>query len=259
MLVNLSKKSGKKTINPLPEGWPRVLAHRGASTLAPENTLSAFQRARELGCRGVELDIQLCATGEVVVYHDLHLNRIAGSAAKVADTGFEALRELDAGCHFSPAFAGERIPLFEEVLETLGPEMCVDIEIKTPGLKSEQTAQALHKILARHKGCRCIISSFNPFALLSCQRLMPEIPTAAIYCSDRDVPWYLRHRECLFISRAPILKPERRLAPWSPERPLHTRAPALVWTVDDRKEADRLLSGGVASVITNRIQDMCDL
>ncbi len=246
-------------MNPLPEGWPRVLAHRGASSLAPENTLSAFQRARELGCRGVELDIQLCATGEVIVFHDPYLKRIAGSDVKVADSPFNALRKLDAGRHFSPAFAGERIPLFEEVLETLGSDICIDIEIKTSGIQSAQTAQALQRILQRHNRRNCIISSFNPFALLSCQRLMPDILTAAIYCSDRGVPWYLRHRECLFISRAPILKPERRLAPWSPERPIYTRAPALVWTVDDRNEAERLLSGGVASVITNRIQDMCDL
>jgi len=257
--VNLSKKNRKKNVNTLPEFWPRVLAHRGASSLAPENSLSAFKLARTLGCKGVELDIQLCATGELVVFHDLHLNRIAGLDAKVAHTSFDALRELDVGSHFSPTFAGEGIPLFEEVLETLGTDICIDIEIKTASLYARKTAQAVQKILERHKPRTCIISSFNPFALLSCQRLMPEVPTAAIYCSNKSVPWYLRHRECVCISRAPILKPERSLAPWSPERPITSCAPTLVWTVDDRKEAERLLAGGVTSVITNRFQDMSGL
>ena len=245
----------------LPEGWPRYLAHRGASSLAPENTLASFALARSLGAQGVEFDVHLAATGELIVTHDHWLDRIAGIHRKVEDTPYADLRALDAGSFFdalhpdrpSRAFAAERIPTHDSALHSSGPDCFCDIELKAVAGNAERLACAVAETLARHGRRNCIVSSFNPFALLAYHR-HGALPTAAIYCPYPSVPFFLRHRECLFLSGASIRKPARETALASPT--METGAqPVIVWTVDERSDAERLLSGGVSSIITNRIQD----
>lgn len=245
---------------PLPTGWPRILAHRGASSLAPENTLVAFQEVRRLGCRGVELDVHLCKSGELVVVHDHWLDRICGQHLHVESLTLDELRELDAGSHFNrsfPArahedFSRERIPLFEEVLETLGPDMFIDVELKLDSLCGRPLAGAVAAMLARHNRLNCIVSSFNPLALRAYRKVGPHA-TAAIYCSDTSVPFYLRHRECLYLSGADIKKPARELALASAGFETGDK-PVIVWTVDEEAVVHQMLAAGVTSVITNRIQ-----
>jgi glycerophosphoryl diester phosphodiesterase len=245
----------------LPEGWPRYLAHRGASSLAPENTISSFALARSLGAQGVEFDVHLAATGELVVTHDHWLDRVAGVHRKVEDTPFADLRALDAGSFFNAlhpdnaarGFAAERIPTLDMALETLGPDCFCDIELKATWGNAERLARAVAETLARHGKRNCIVSSFNPFALIAYRR-HGALSTAAIYCPYPSVPFFLRHRECLFLSGASIRKPARETALASPK--METGAqPVIVWTVDDRSDAEPLFAGGVNSIITNRIQD----
>ena len=245
----------------LPEGWPRYLAHRGASSLAPENTLAAFALARSLGAHGVEFDVHLAATGELVVTHDHWLDRVAVIHRRVEDTPFADLRTLDAGSFFnaihperaSSAFAAERIPTLDAVLETLRSDCFCDIELKAAAGNAGRLARAVAETLARHGRRNCIVSSFNPFALIAYRRHGAQ-PTAAIYCPYPSVPFFLRHRECLFLSGASIRKPARETALASPT--METGAqPVIVWTVDERSDAERLFAGGVSSIITNRIQD----
>src|SRR5471032_901126 len=102
-------------------GRPLVWAHRGASRQAPENTLAAFTRAAALGADGIELDVQLCSTGEVVVLHDETLARTTGQVGLLRETPWSLLRTLDAGARFGPSFRGERIPLLAEVLAETPP------------------------------------------------------------------------------------------------------------------------------------------
>ncbi|HNY18103.1 MAG TPA: glycerophosphodiester phosphodiesterase family protein [Treponemataceae bacterium] len=245
----------------LPEGWPRCLAHRGAPSLAPENTLASFALARSLGAQGVEFDVHLAATGELVVTHDHWLDRVTGIHRRVEDTPFADLRAIDAGSFFnalhperaSRAFAAERIPTLDMALETLGPDCFCDIELKATSGNAERLARSVAETLARHGRRECIVSSFNPLALLAYRRHGAH-PTAAIYCPYPSVPFFLRHRECLFLSGASIRKPARETALASPT--METGAqPVIVWTVDERSEGDRLFAGGVNSIITNRIQD----
>ena len=245
----------------LPEGWPFAVAHRGASTLAPENTLAAFSLARSLGCRAIELDVHLCRTGELVVTHDHWLDRVSGIHARVENLSFADLESIDAGSFFNvlhpdraqAAFSRERIPTLDAVLEETGPDMCFDIELKTDLAFNPELARATAECLARHRRDNCIVSSFNPFALLSYRSCGPHA-TAAIYCPYPSVPFYLRHRECLRISGADIKKPAREIALGSRLAETGSK-PVLVWTVDSADEAQRLRGKGVAGIITNRIQD----
>lgn len=245
----------------LGDQWPRFLAHRGASTLAPENTIASFALARKLGAPGVEFDVHLTRTGELVVVHDHWLDRIASLHLKIEDLSWAELSEIDIGSFFSRAhpeaaagaFSGERIPTLDMVLETLGKGIACDVELKAEGFRCDRLAGSVARTLARHGRENCIVSSFNPFAIRAYRRV-GFLPTAAIYCPYPSVPFLMRHRECLFLSGADIKKPAIETALASRSMETGTK-PVIAWTVDSREDARRLFAGGVRSVITNRIQD----
>jgi glycerophosphoryl diester phosphodiesterase len=245
----------------LPENWPLYMAHRGASTLAPENTLAAFALAGKLGCRGIEFDVHLCKSGELVVAHDHYLDRIAGIHSRIEDMTYDELKKVDVGSFFNAKFqdradgrfSAERIPTLDMLLETVGAGMCLDIELKVDTLSGDALAEATARCLKRHKRTNCIISSFNPFALRAYKKYATH-KTAAIYCPHKSVPFYMRHRECLYLSGADIKKPSLDIA--LKNRSSETGAkPVIVWTVDSEQDARTLFERGVAAIITNRIQD----
>ena len=131
--------------------WPTVIAHRGASAYAPENTLAAFVQAYQRGASWVEFDVKLSADGVLIVLHDDDLARTTNGSGLAVEHCFEDLCALDAGSWFSKAFAGEHIPSLEDVLYCLGQYgMGANIEIKPNPGQAEQTANALLDCLAQH-------------------------------------------------------------------------------------------------------------
>src|SRR5512143_223381 len=108
---------------------PLVFAHRGASKMAPENTLPAFEAAVRSGADGVELDVQYSSDGQLVVIHDLTLEALTDGTGRVTAHTLRELRALDAGYHFSPEFAGTRIPVLDEVLDLLRDRLLVNVEL----------------------------------------------------------------------------------------------------------------------------------
>jgi glycerophosphoryl diester phosphodiesterase len=113
-----------------------VIAHRGASSAAPENTMAAFALAIDLGADGIELDVRRSREGQLVVIHDASVDRVTGAAGEVAAMSLEELRGLDAGVRFNARFAGERIPTLREVLSLARGRLLVDIELKVAGIES---------------------------------------------------------------------------------------------------------------------------
>lgn len=229
---------GRRTERPL------VIAHRGASADAVENTLAAFRRARSDGADGVELDVMRCATGEVVVFHDDDLERLGKRAGLVRATPWAELRQVDVG--------GERIPLLDDVLEELGP-LLVNIELKSQArVADDGLAAAVAAIIARHAtGARALVSSFDPWLLARFRRAAPRIATALLFAHDQSLP--LRRAWSAPLLRPKALHPEavlvdaRALAAW------HARGYAVnVWTVDAAAELRLLAALGVDGVITNR-------
>jgi len=110
-----------------------VMAHRGASNAAPENTLAAVQAAIDSGAQWVEIDVQETADGEVVVIHDSDLMKVGSSPLTVAGSTLEQLRQVDIGSWFGPEFADQRVPTLEEVLELSRGRIGVNIELKYYG------------------------------------------------------------------------------------------------------------------------------
>ena len=105
----------------------QVTGHRGARLLAPENTIAGFTLARDLGCHGVELDVQLTRDGKLAVIHDPELDRTTDGSGAVAEYTLDEIKRFDAG-------NGEKIPSLEEIIELLRPtDLILQIELKGPG------------------------------------------------------------------------------------------------------------------------------
>lgn len=115
------------------ENSTEVMAHRGASAAAPENTIAAVQLAIDSGAQWVEIDVQETADGRVAVVHDSDLKKIGGSALTVAGSTLDQLQQVDIGSGFGPEFADQRVPTLEEVLELCKGRIGVNIELKYYG------------------------------------------------------------------------------------------------------------------------------
>jgi glycerophosphoryl diester phosphodiesterase len=238
-----------------------VFAHRGCSSLAPENTMAAFNKARETGAPGLELDIHVCASGELVVAHDDTFQRTAGDGRKIAELNYEEIKAIDAGSFFGPAFRGERPPLLENVLEAFCPGMYIDIELKTRKTKNDPLPGLLAETLKRFgdRALRSVtVSSFNPFSIFVFKRLCPQVPTAIIWSADNEVPPILRYGFGRLLSHCDYLKPVyRQVNPFSRFWLCSIEGrPIVPWTIDDPGLAERMLKTGCMGLITNRPQDM---
>jgi glycerophosphoryl diester phosphodiesterase len=166
-----------------------VFGHRGAKAIAPENTLVAFQVACDAGADGIEFDVQLSSDGVAVVIHDASVERTTNGAGRVADLSLEQLRTLDAGSWFDAAYAKQRIPTLEQVLETFAGKLLFNIELKADVTDADALAHAVARALTRHSDTdSVIVSSFNPLALVSMQREYPNVPIGFLFDEvDHDV------------------------------------------------------------------------
>ncbi len=216
-----------------------VIAHRGASALAPENTLAAMRLAAAAGADWVEVDVQFVA-GTLLAFHDTTLERTTNGRGPLTALPLAALLQLDAG-------DGERIPFLWEIIEALGPERGLDIELKGPG-----TAAAVAALVHRyvHLGwhySRFLVSSFDLAELARLHRLAPRIPVGALV-SRLPVDWGTLQRRLdarsLHIPLALVNKVLVRRA--------HARGlRVLVYTVDERRHLARVRAMGVDGVFSN--------
>jgi glycerophosphoryl diester phosphodiesterase len=169
---------------------PLVVAHRGASGNAPENTMAAFRRAIQQGADMIELDVRMTKDFHVIVHHDRTVKRTTGRPGYVWDLTLQQIRMLDAGSWFHPRFAGEQIPTLRQVLEMLPEHMMVNIEVKTDGDPRQRLALeevCILIIMEKHCEQRAIVSSFDHAFLTRMHSLYPVIRTGALYMPLRDI------------------------------------------------------------------------
>jgi glycerophosphoryl diester phosphodiesterase len=236
-----------------------IIAHRGASADAPENTLEAFQLAIEQGADALELDVRLSRDGVAVVMHDAVLDRTTDRTGAVADLTFGELKRADAGAGFrdpagSPVWAGRgvRIPALTEVLEAF-PAVPLLIEIKSPEAQHavardiEQAGAAGRTVMAAFSRGALDVLRRDPFRVGADRRDVVALYTrsrlglhvARPRCQFYAVPWRWRGR--IEVPRIPFIREALRHG-----RPVH------VWTVDDPAVAAELWSRGASGIITNR-------
>jgi glycerophosphoryl diester phosphodiesterase len=232
---------------------PPVIAHRGASNLAPENTLSAFVKAAASGAKWVEFDVMLAACGEAVVIHDETLERTTNGTGNVSDYPYSYLRTLDAGSWFHPRFANERIPTFKEVIEVIKEQgLNANVEIKAlPGLEDKTVRKVLSDIenYWPANAAPPLISSFSMEAL---KLVRAYSPTAliAILIHEWFEAWYDYTEELACVSldiNHEILDAEKVKLIKATGRFL------LCYTVNNPRRALELFSWGVDAVFTDQV------
>ena len=157
------------------------IAHRGASAYAPENTMAAFEKAVELGADVLELDLHLTRDNELVVIHDDSLDPTTDGRGPVHRRSLKDRKRLDAGLWFGQDFAGQRIPMLDEVLDRFAGKVPLALEIKAgstffPGIEEEVVS-----VLRRHSAIEhSAVASFDHYALRRVKEIEPALRTAAL-------------------------------------------------------------------------------
>jgi glycerophosphoryl diester phosphodiesterase len=230
---------------------PLVIAHRGASAYAPENTLAAFNLAFEMGADGIELDVSLTKDGVPVVFHFDPDDQTHG-VRSLKDLTLDQVKQIDAGAWFAVRFRGERIPTLFEVLEGMAGRGLIDIELKSNTLQTDGLEAAVAKVIEEtNVGSDVLLSSFSPFALYRMSVLNPRLPRGLLYAGD--MPLYLRRAWLRPLARPNALHPRwlmvnDRYINWARGKGYKIN----VWTVDDADEMHRLSALGVDAIITNK-------
>lgn len=164
-----------------------LMAHRGASGLAPENTLAAFGRCLEYDPEWIELDVHESADGEIIVMHDATVDRTTDGSGAIAEMTLAQLKALDAGSWRGPEYAGERVPTLAEVAQLVGDGARLNIEIKG----GADVTQFVGHVLDVLRDCGCLpcsmISSFNLAAVKAAQALSDEPALALITGKAEDL------------------------------------------------------------------------
>ena len=157
------------------------IAHRGASALAPENTIAASERAVELGADVIELDLHMSQDGELVVIHDDTLDRTTDGSGPVHQRSLAELMRLDAGRWFGKGFAGQRIPRLDEVLDRFAGKVQLALEVKASSAFFPGIEEKVVSALRRHSAIgQAAVASFDHYALQRLKEIEPALRTAAL-------------------------------------------------------------------------------
>ncbi len=228
----------------------KVIAHRGASGYAPENTMAAFNRALEMNVHGIELDVQMSRDNEIVVIHDYKVDRTTNGVGKVRQHTLEELKGLDSGTWFDTAFAQEKIVTLEEVFQEIPSDMLINVEIKNQSKVKDNIAEKLVELIDkydRHK--TVIISSFDHTVLKNVSELQSGIRLGVLLYASLVEPWrYINRMEMDIHSIHCALEyTDESFIKESQKRGFKV----FVYTVNDRVDAEYLKNSGVDGIITN--------
>jgi len=232
---------------------PFIIGHRGASAVAPENTMAAFREAIAVGADGIEFDVRLASDGVPVVMHDSTLRRTGGVNQRVADLSSEELTKIDVGSWFKPgSFAGETVPSLAELFDlfrTNNLSLYLEMKCDSPA-EYRPLAEACCRLIDEYSfNERVVVECFQLPALEVLKEIDPDIQTAALF--DRvfiDQSIITRATEIGAMAVALHHRLARKnLVGKSKEAGLHV----AVWTVDDPIWIDRARAIGIDAIITN--------
>ncbi len=235
---------------------PRIVGHRGAPRLAPENTLASFRAAAAAGATAVEFDIALTFDARPVVIHDASLERTTNGTGLLAETTLEALSGLDAGGWFDPSFAGEMVPTLEETIDLLETSnLGADIELKPDPGREVETAKIALAVAADcwpdHKPPP-VITSFSRVALAAAKEAQPDWPRGL--CFDLLPEDWDEAAESLGLS---VMCPNAdRLTADQAATLIAAGFELMAWTVNDADMVNKLAGWGVRSFCTDVPQEL---
>jgi glycerophosphoryl diester phosphodiesterase len=246
-----------------PHGWDRLpflIAHRGDSSRAPENTLASFEGALEAGAEVLECDVQLSADGVAVIVHDPTVDRTTDGAGLVRGMSWPQLRALDAGypVRFGSAFAGQRLPRLEDLFDLARRRAQVFVEIKPEALAGGGgRVEAALVAAARRTGMEADVGvlSFAPQALVRVAALAPQMPLGLVFRwwrRRRLVPETVAAGADYLVGYAPRLLADPAIVSGAHAAGLRVGA----YVADSVEVMAGLLRIGVDGIATNRVGDL---
>ena len=229
---------------------PMVIAHRGDSAHAPENTLVAFSLAQERGADAVEFDVKLTGDGQVIILHDQSVDRTTNGHGDIRNFSLSQVKELDAGGWFDPKFSNERIPSLDDVFSQIGGRILMNIELTNYATPGDLLVERVAELVLKFKVTNSVLfSSFFLGNLRKAKRLLPGIPCGMLASKGiKGFPWrtwgWRRGMDALHpyltdVSETLVSK-------------VHRKGKRInVWTVNDPGEMDRLLALGIDGIFTD--------
>lgn len=230
---------------------PGVIAHRGASRVAPENTLASMRQAKYHAASCIEFDVMLTRDDEVIVFHDEVLQRTSNGRGKVADTDYATIKTLDAGSWFHPDFTNEVIPTLAAYLaEAAVCNLAINIELKSVAGKESILAAKLLRLLDQHWSSslpKPLLSSFSYHNLLAAKQLSDRYPlglnvrrvTSDVIRQASDLNCYSIHVKRSYVNKEVV------------EKNSQMGFKTLVYTVNSLDEATALFDIGVVAVFSD--------
>ncbi len=224
-----------------------IMAHRGYSGVAPENTIPAFEAAVEAGATAVELDVQMTKDGKIVVLHDDNIKRTTGVNANIWDVTYDEIKNLDNGSFFSEEFAGTRIPTLDEVIQYSKGKLYLNIEIKRNG-HDEGIEDKVVEIIRRNEFQNyCDITSMNYDTLKYIHSKYPDILLA--YTSTVGIG------KLQDLEDVQIISIQETFATYDNIQALHLAGKKVfVWTVNEKSTMERLVGLNVDAILTNNVE-----
>ena len=252
---------------------PRTLifAHRGFGNLAPDNSLYAVEQAMAGGMDGVDVDGQFTADSELVVFHDLSVDRLTSDTGRVTGKTLKEMEALDLGPKFDAALTGAYVHTFEDFVVAVKGKGILMVELKVPSAKRSGIEERAVEVIRRHGAqADVVLSSFNPLVLWRIKRLDPQIRTALIFMDTNwnpelvaeikkgdevDLPWPLRQewirRGIRKVVRPDLLSINVAVNPRVTERLIAKGWPVFLWTPDQPGDIQAALNKRPYGVISN--------
>ncbi len=224
---------------------PTVMAHRGLSADAPENTLYAFSDAISVGADFIELDVQQTRDGVLVVMHDSNLKRTTGVNKDIWDVDYADIQNLDAGSWFDPAYANARIPTLEETLQFVDKRARLNIEIKPTKHGSDTLEQDVAELITQYQYTdACYVTSFSYGSLKKVKEANPEIRTGYLMSVAYGQFYSLKYADAFSLNKVFVTSQVVNAA--------HQQGKQIfAWTVNSMSEVRSLCNLHVDSIITD--------
>lgn len=224
----------------------QLIAHRGASSICPENTRSAFLKALEIEADWIEADIRLSKDGRWVIIHDPDLKKHIGTRQKVEALTLAELKQYDLGSWFGFEFKGETILTLEEACHLILPRASLILDVKTEGQPSALAA-SLKQVLERENQRKVLLSSFSLSFLKECHRVMPDILLGYLFDHPNMLKTWLAYKEPLY-----SLHPHQSLFTSEMVERAHSKGlKVFVWTVNRAQDMEEVMKRGADGFFTD--------
>jgi glycerophosphoryl diester phosphodiesterase len=234
--------------------YPRLFAHRGGGSLAPENTLAALKLGASIGYRASEFDVKLSREGIAFLLHDKTLERTTNGTGAAGERNWPELAALDAGSWHSPAFLGERLARFDDVARFItGAGLMANVEIKPSPGKERETGQAVARACAEGwTGATVLplLSSFKYEALRAAQEAVPQLPRGWLVETPGEEDFARMDR----LAAASLHCSHEAVTPELVARVHAGGRRLMAWTVNEVDRAELLLGWGVDGLFTDNLR-----